>query len=103
MNRNNQLSLIGIAKLLTIYFPNRNIDTLSHDATKVSRICPRNTNVTIPFIEFINGIKGLAGIKVKMTELISKTSCAKSDQGCYEIDRWSFERKPEIRTMFRAE
>jgi len=72
MNRDNQLSLIGIAKLLTIYFPNRNIDTLSHAATKVSRICPRNTNVTMPFREFISEIKGLAGINSKMTELISK-------------------------------
>jgi hypothetical protein len=87
MNRNNQLSLIGIAKLLTIYFLNRNIDKLSHAETKVSRICARNTNVTIPFREFISEINGLAGIKGKMTELTSKTFLAKSDQGCYEIDR----------------
>ena len=87
MNRNNQLSLIGIAKLLTINFPNRNIDTLSHAATKVSRICPRNTNVTMPFREFISEIKGVAGINGKMTELTSKTLLAMSDQGCYEIDR----------------
>ena len=72
MNRDNQLNLIGIAKLPTIYFPNRNIDTLSHAATKVSRICPRNTNVTMPFREFISEIKGLAGINSKITELISK-------------------------------
>ena len=87
MNRNNQLSLIGIAKLPTIYFLNRNIDKLSHAETKVSRICARNTNVTIPFREFISEIKGLAGINGKMTELTSKTFLAKSDQGCYEIDR----------------
>jgi len=45
MNRNNQTSLIEIAKLLTIYFPSRNINKLSHDAMNVSRICPCNTNV----------------------------------------------------------
>jgi hypothetical protein len=87
MNRNNQTSLIEIAKLPIIYFPNRNINKLSHDAMNVSRICPCNTNVTIPFREFISEINGLAGIKGKMTELTSKTFLAKSDQGCYEIDR----------------
>lgn len=53
----------------------------------VSRFCARNTNVTMPFREFIGEIKGLARINGKMTELTSKTFLAKSDPGCYEIDR----------------